>query len=183
MAGPGHGPGGRPPRGIKPQVKNPGKLFMRLMRYVFRKYKWHYITVIVLICVGVFANVQGTMFQKSLIDDYIGPMLLESNPNFVPLLSAIMRVAGFYLIGVVSVYAYNRIMIVVTQGVLRDFRDDSVEIHDNWWAWVMDRSPSFRDFSVVDSISIYDYDDGVESARSYMCTFRDEFYGNGGRKY
>lgn len=40
--------------------------------------------------------------------------------------------------------------------------DDSVEIHDNWWAWVMDRSPSFRDFSVVDSISIYDYDDGVE---------------------
>ena len=39
--------------------------------------------------------------------------------------------------------------------------DDSVEIHDNWWAWVMDRSPSFRDFSVVESISIYDYDDGV----------------------
>ena len=127
MAGPGHGPGGRPPRGMKPQVKNPGKLFMRLMRYVFRKYKWHYLTVIVLICVGVFASVQGTMFQKSLIDDYIGPMLLESNPDFAPLLSAIMRVAGFYLIGVVSVYAYNRIMIVVTQGVLRDFRDDLFE--------------------------------------------------------
>ena len=127
MAGPGHGPGGRPPRGMKPQVKNPGKLFMRLMKYVFRKYKWHYLTVIVLICVGVFANVQGTMFQKSLIDDYIGPMLLELNPDFAPLLGAIMKVAGFYLIGVVSVYTYNRIMIVVTQGVLRDFRDDLFE--------------------------------------------------------
>lgn len=127
MAGPGHGPGGRPPRGMKPQVKNPGKLFMRLMRYVFRKYKWHYLTVIVLICVGVFASVQGTMFQKSLIDDYIGPMLLSANPDFAPLLGAIMRVAGFYMIGVVSVYAYNRIMIVVTQGVLRDFRDDLFE--------------------------------------------------------
>ena len=127
MAGPGHGPGGKPPRGMKPQVKNPGKLFMRLMRYVFRKYKWHYIAVIILICVGVLASVQGTMFQKSLIDDYIGPMLLASEPDFGPLLSAIIRVAGFYLIGVVSVYAYNRIMINVTQGVLRDLRDDLFE--------------------------------------------------------
>ena len=127
MAGPGHGPGGRPPRGVKPQVKNPGKLFKRLMEYVFRKYKWHYLTVIALICVGVLANVQGTMFQKSLIDDYIGPMLLAENPDFTPLLEAIMRVAGFYLIGVVSIYAYNRIMINVSQGVLRDLRNDLFE--------------------------------------------------------
>ena len=127
MAGPGHGPGGRPPRGMKPQVKNPGKLFMRLMRYVFRKYKWHYLAVVILICAGVFASVQGTMFQKSLIDDYIGPMLLSDNPNFTPLLEAITKVAGFYLIGVVSVYSYNRIMINVTQGVLRDLRNDIFE--------------------------------------------------------
>lgn len=127
MAGPGHGPGGRPPRGVKPQVKNPGKLFKRLMEYVFRKYKWHYLTVIALICVGVLANVQGTMFQKSLIDDYIGPMLLAENPDFTPLLEAIMRVAGFYLIGVVSIYVYNRIMINVSQGVLRDLRNDLFE--------------------------------------------------------
>ncbi len=118
------GPGGRVPRGVKPQVKNPGKLFARLMEYVFRKYKWHYLTVIALICVGVLANVQGTMFQKSLIDDYIGPMLLADNPDFAPLLTAILRVAGFYLIGVASVYIYNRIMINVSQGVLRDMRND-----------------------------------------------------------
>ena len=76
------GPMGRAPRGVKPNVKNPGKTFKRLMSYVFRKYKWHYIIVIALICVGVLASVQGTMFQKSLIDDYIKPMLLADNPDF-----------------------------------------------------------------------------------------------------
>lgn len=126
MAESGHGPGGRPPRGVrmKPQIKNPGQVFKRLMSYVFQKYKWHYIFVIVLICVGVLANVQGTLFQKSLIDDYIKPMLLAEKPDFSPLLEAMVRVAGFYLIGVVSTFAHNRIMVKVTQGVLRDMRND-----------------------------------------------------------
>ena len=126
MAGPGHGPGGRPPKGVrvKPQIKNPGQVFKRLMSYVFRTYKWHYILVIVLICVGVLANVQGTLFQKSLIDDYIKPMLLTDKPDFRPLLEAMMRVAVFYLIGVVSTFTYNRIMVNVTQGVLRNMRND-----------------------------------------------------------
>ncbi len=126
MAGPGHGPGGRPPKGVrvKPQIKNPGQVFKRLMSYVFRTYKWHYIIVIVLICVGVLANVQGTLFQKSLIDDYIKPMLLTDKPDFSPLLEAMMRVAGFYLIGVVSTFTYNRIMVNVTQGVLKNMRND-----------------------------------------------------------
>ena len=43
MAGPGHGPGGRPPKGVKmkPQIENPGKVFKRLMSYVFQKYNIH----------------------------------------------------------------------------------------------------------------------------------------------
>ncbi len=124
MAGPhGPGPGGSPPRGMKPQVKDPGKLLARLMKFVFKKYKWHYILVMVCICIGVFASVQGTMFQKSLIDDYIGPMLLSDQPDFSPLLSAMSKVAVFYLIGVVAVFIQNRIMIFVAQGVLRDMRD------------------------------------------------------------
>ena len=118
---------GRAPRGVKPQVKDPGKTFKRLMSYIFRKYKWHYIIVIALICVGVLASVQGTMFQKSLIDAYIKPMLLSDNPDFNPLLDAMARVAGFFLIGVISTYTYNRIMINVSQGVLRDMRNDLFE--------------------------------------------------------
>ena len=70
------GPGNRVPRGQKPQVANPGKLLMRLMGYVFRDYKIHCISVLVLILIGVLANVQGTMFTKNLIDDYITPFLL-----------------------------------------------------------------------------------------------------------
>ena len=122
MAGP-HGPGGRPPRGMKPQVKDPKKIFMRLMKFVFKKYKWNYICVLICICIGVFASVQGTMFQKSLIDDYIAPMLLVDKPDFSPLLGAMGKVAIFYLVGVAAVFAQNRIMIFIAQGVLRDMRD------------------------------------------------------------
>ena len=74
---------GRQPRGMKPQVKNPGKLFMRLMRYVFRTYKWHYISVIALIFISVLASVQGTLFTQTLIDDYIAPLLLSDTPDSV----------------------------------------------------------------------------------------------------
>ena len=121
------GPMNRPPRGMKPQVKNPGKLFTRLMSYVFRTYKWHYLTVIALIFVSVLASVQGTMFTQSLIDDYIAPMLVAENPDFGPLAGAIFRVAGFYLIGVCATYLQNLIMIYVTQGCLRDLRNELFE--------------------------------------------------------
>ena len=118
------GPMNRAPRGVKPQVENPGKLLMRLMRYIFRDYKIHCIFVFFLIFAGVIANVQGTMFTKNLIDDYITPFLLSDAPDFSPLARAISRVAVFYAVGVVSTYTYNRIMVGVTQGVLRDLRND-----------------------------------------------------------
>ena len=121
------GPMGRAPRGMKPQVKNPGKLFMRLMRYVFRKYKWHYIAVIILIFVSVLANVQGTLFTQTLIDDYIMPMLKVDSPDFGPLGKAILRVAGFYLLGILASYTQNLIMTFVTQGCQRNLRNDLFE--------------------------------------------------------
>ena len=71
------GPINRVPRGIKSQVEHPGKLLLRLMRYIFRDYKVHCIVVVLLILAGVLANVQGTMFTKNLIDDYITPFLLS----------------------------------------------------------------------------------------------------------
>ena len=118
------GPMNRTPRGQKPQVEHPFALLARLMHYVFRDYKFHCIAVFLLIFAGVIANVQGTMFTKNLIDDYITPFLLSDNPNFAPLAKAISRVAVFYAIGVISTYAYNRIMVAVTQGTLRNLRSD-----------------------------------------------------------
>ncbi len=114
----------RAPRGVKPQVENPMKIFKRLTAYVFQYYKFHYIAVIVLIFVSVLANVQGTMFMKNLIDDYIMPFLMTDTPDFSPLANAIARVACFYGVGILSTYMYNRIMITVTQGTLRSLRDD-----------------------------------------------------------
>ena len=110
--------------GVKPQVENPMKIFKRLMSYVFQYYKFHYLAVIVLIFISVLANVQGTLFMKNLIDDYITPFLMTETPDFSPLADAIIRVAGFYGVGILSTYAYNRIMINVTQGVLRNLRND-----------------------------------------------------------
>ena len=121
------GPMNRAPRGMKPTVENPGKLFMRLLRYIFREYKIQYIAVMILIIVSVLANVQGTMFTKDLIDKYITPFLLTENPNFAPLAHAIAKVAVFYGIGVLSSYLYNRIMINVTQGTLKNLRNELFE--------------------------------------------------------
>ncbi len=126
MRGPG-GPGGRGMRGPRPKIKNPGKLFMRVMKYVFRDYAIPYISVIACIFVGVFASIQGTLFTKTLIDEYITPFLLTDTPDFTPLAKAIGRVAIFYAIGIISGYAQNRIMINVTQGVLRNLRDELFE--------------------------------------------------------
>ncbi len=129
MQGPGGhgGPGGRGMRGPRPKIKNPGKLFLRVMKYVFKDYAIHYILVLLFIFVSVFANIQGTLFTKTLIDDYITPFLLTENPNFEPLARAIGRVAIFYAIGIAAGYAQNRIMINVTQGVLRNLRDELFE--------------------------------------------------------
>ena len=52
---------------LQNKVKNPGKLLMRLMNYIFRDYKFHCIAVFILIFVGVIANVQGTMFIRDLL--------------------------------------------------------------------------------------------------------------------
>ena len=119
------GPMGKTPRGVRgPRIENPGKVFMRLLKYVCRYYGIHYILVILFIFISVLANVQGTMFIQTLIDDYIQPLLLTDTPDFSGLLHAITRVAVFYGIGVIATYAQNRIMITVTQGTMRRLRDD-----------------------------------------------------------
>ena len=124
QAKPVRGPGGRRNMGPRPKVKEPGKLFKRIMNYVFRRYKIRFFIVIACIVISVFANVQGTMFMRTLIDAYILPMLGKAQPSFGPLLRAIGRVAGFYAIGVAANFAQARIMMYVTQGTMRDLRID-----------------------------------------------------------
>lgn len=115
-------PGPRGPRGPKPKIKNPGKLFARLMGFIFKKYLPACIIVVICIFVSVLANVQGTMFTKNLIDDYIVPLLKTGSPDYGPLLVAMGRVAVFYGIGVISTFAYSKIMIYVSQGTIKNLR-------------------------------------------------------------
>ena len=117
------GPGGRY-RGPAPKIKNPMKLLGRLMKYVTKHYLVHCIVVLVCIVISVLANVQGTMFTKTLIDSYIMPLLTAPDPDFSSLAHAILRVAGFYGIGVAATYTYSRLMINVSQGTMKRLRTD-----------------------------------------------------------
>ena len=122
------GPGRPVPRGMKPTVENPGKIFKRIIGFVTKNYLPHCIIVLICIVVSVLANVQGTWFTKKLIDEYIEPLLAASNlgiaPDYSGLLAAIGRVACFYGIGIVAAYLNTRMMVYVTQGSLRSLRDE-----------------------------------------------------------
>lgn len=117
------GPGPKP-RGMKPTVDNPMKVFGRIMGYVFKNYLPHCIIVFICIIVSAYASAQGTMFLKTLIDGFIEPMLGQENPEFKPLINELIRVAVIYAIGIVSSYTNAKLMVYVAQGTLRNLRDD-----------------------------------------------------------
>ena len=118
------GPGHRRPMGKRPKVENPGKLMRRLMAYIMKNYAPHCILAVIGIFISVLANVQGTMFMQTLIDVYILPVIGMKDPDFSGLLHAMLRVGIFYLIGALSTFVYNRILILVSQGTLKRLRDD-----------------------------------------------------------
>ncbi|MCM1106717.1 MAG: ABC transporter ATP-binding protein/permease [Blautia sp.] len=116
-------PGPRGPQGPRPKIKNPGRLFARLMKFILQHYLPHCIAVVVFIVVSVLANIQGTMFTQTLIDDYILPMMKQQSADYGPLLSAISRVACFYGLGIISAFGYQKLMIYVSQGTIKNLRD------------------------------------------------------------
>ena len=143
------------------KVENPGKLLGRVMAYVGKKYKFHLIVVVIGIFVSVLANVQGTMFMKTMIDDYIVPLVQADTPDFGPFGMAILRVAAFYLIGVVFAYLYNRLMIYVTQGTLRDLRNDMFAKMESLPIKYFDTHPH------GDIMSVYTND--IDTLRQMIC--------------
>ena len=116
-------PGG--PRGMRkgPKAKNPMKTLKRIFAIIVKGYPIQCVLVIIGIVVGVLANVYGSLFLQSLIDDYITPLVGSSAPDFTPLLKALATMAVIYLVGVVSNYMYNRLMIYISEGSLKKVRD------------------------------------------------------------
>lgn len=106
------------------RAKAPAKTFARVVKYVLKYYKFRYIFVVLFIVLSALANVRGTMFMRSLIDDYIVPLVKAGGGDFGPLLRAMAVMAGIYAVGVFSTWAYNRILVGITQGTLRNLREE-----------------------------------------------------------
>jgi len=125
--GPGTGgpKGMKPPKGMRggPRAKDPKKALKRLFGIVVKSYPIHCIIVVISIFASVLANVRGTLFLQTLIDDYITPMIGADSPDFVPLLKALSTMAVIYAVGAFSNYLYNRLMITVAQGSQKKIRD------------------------------------------------------------
>ena len=110
-------------RATKADRKAARTTMKRLFHDIFTTYPIHLILVVIFIIVSVLANVQGTLFTRTLIDSYITPMIKDGSHDFGPLLGAIRRVAAFYILGIFSTYMYNLLMIYVNQGMLKKMRD------------------------------------------------------------
>lgn len=108
----------------KEDMKVQSKNLSRLFRIVFKMYPFHLIAVVILIILSSIANIQGTMFMQPLINDYILPMVRNHSTDFDPLLEAILKVARFYVIGIISTYIYNLLMVFVAQGTLNKLRNE-----------------------------------------------------------
>ena len=110
-------------RGFNPNNKFDKNTFKRLLKYM-AKYKVKYIIVFILIIVSSIVQVISQLFLKTLIDDYITPLIGVSNPIYTHLFHFMLIMASIYVLGIVSTFIYNRIMISVSQGVLKSIRDD-----------------------------------------------------------
>ena len=104
-------------------VQNTGKTIKRILSYM-KEYKFRFIFVLICILLSAVANVAGSMFIGTLIDDYITPLLGSTNPVFTGLLKAICVMGIVYVAGILATLFYNRTMVSIAQGVLKKIRDD-----------------------------------------------------------
>ncbi|MDY4588416.1 MAG: ABC transporter ATP-binding protein [Oscillospiraceae bacterium] len=104
------------------------KVIGRVLGYMMKRYKFRFILVLICILITAATTLVGMLFMQSLIDDYITPMLNAVNSgeaaDFSPLLMALLRIAVLYVIGIAASFTYSRLMIYITQGTMRDLRND-----------------------------------------------------------
>lgn len=99
-----------------------GRTMLRILRYMVRNYKRHILFVILCIVGSAVATLQGTLFMKTLVDEYITPLLYAKIPDYSNLASVLITMAFIFLCGVLCSYGYNRIMVTVAQGTMRNIR-------------------------------------------------------------
>lgn len=108
----------------KTRKANPTVVLNRVLRYMLHYYKGPFFLVICCILVSAVASVAAATFPQTLVDDYIVPMLEGNSTDFSALGVALLHLAGLLAVGVVAAYAYNRIMVSVSQGTMRRLRNE-----------------------------------------------------------
>ena len=101
-----------------------GSTVWRLFRFIFKNYKFRFGVVLVCIVISALATLASSLFTKTLIDDYITPLLSQAVPDFSPLVVALVKLAAVLLVGVAASYSYNLIMIFVGQGTMLKLRQN-----------------------------------------------------------
>ncbi len=96
----------------------------RVVRYMLRLYKIPFLLVIVCILLSAVATVTAATFPQSLVDDYVVPMLASGSTDFSALAQALVRLVCILAVGIVAAFAYNRIMVTVSQGTMLHLRND-----------------------------------------------------------
>ncbi len=114
--------GGTPVR-MKGEKLDP-KVIKRIFSYMSTKYKILMAIVVVCIFLSSLASVFSSKFMGTLIDDYVTPMLTEKSTDYSAFIVMLLKMAGIFLVGIVATFTYNRIMVVVSQGVLKTIRDE-----------------------------------------------------------
>ena len=104
--------------------KGTGKTIARLFRYMDKKYAVGFAFAMICMVVSSLVSIEGSLFIRSLIDDYIAPMLTQAVPDFGPLVSALFKLGGIYLAGMACTLIYNLMMVRVAHGILNSVRND-----------------------------------------------------------
>ena len=124
------------------------KLLKRVIQYMLHYYKVPFIIVIACILITAIATVVGATFPQTLVDDYIMPMLQNGSNDFSGLASDLIRLACVMAVGVITAFAYNRIMVNVSQGTMLHLRDDLFHNMEALPIKYFDTPPQFYDMEV-----------------------------------
>lgn len=151
-----------PPKGaVRSSLKDSVNVLGRAMKFMLKNYKFSFIIVVICILVQAVSTLVGMLFIQSLVDDYISPMVKSGSNDYAPLANELLKLAGVYALGLISAYSYNRIMVNVGQGTLRNIRD--ALFHN------MESLPIkyFDTHSHGDIMSVYTND--VDTLRQFIC--------------
>ena len=107
-----------------PRPKMDMKILGRVMGYIFKNYKFRMLFVLFCIVLSTISSVAGNLYLETLIDDYIVPLVGAENPVFTGLMKAVGTMAIIYLVGVISSLIHTRVMVTISEGVLKDIRDE-----------------------------------------------------------